>query len=255
MEPLKKYLTDWRTPLIVLFVLFWFGGVESYLVAGGPPPGFEWAGAVFLALGAVLVLIYSPPGYRLGLAACGLVGYGAEVLGVHTGFPFGGYHYTNAFAPLLFGVPLVLIAAWLVLSAYLHALLPDRWVRTLWGVTGASVGMVAIDLVLDPVAAGPMQLWVWDSPGRYFGIPATNFLGWFVTSLAVHSALVFLSIPPAPGRPIRRIGGSLVAFFTLVALGARLWIPAAIGAALVALHVGLVRRYHVPANEDIAHRD
>lgn len=242
-------------PLVVLFALLWFGGVESYLVAGGPPPGFEWAGGAFLALGAVLVLIYSPPGYRLGLVACGLVGYGAEVLGVHTGFPFGGYDYTNAFAPLLFGVPLVLIAAWLVLSAYLHALLPGKWVRTVWGVLAASAGMVAIDLVLDPVAAGPMQLWEWDLPGAYFGIPLSNFLGWFVTSLAVHGALLLLSKPPVPGPAVRRIGGSLVAFFTLVALASSLWIPAAMGALLIAVHIGLARRYHATPKEDLTRQD
>lgn len=41
--------------------------------------------------------------------------------------------------------------------------------------------MVMWDLIMDPVASTVLSQWVWQSPGAYFGVPITNFFGWFVT--------------------------------------------------------------------------
>jgi uncharacterized membrane protein len=39
------------------------------------------------------------------------------------------------------------------------------------------------------------NLWVWDEPGAYFGIPLQNYLGWLVGS-----ALITAGVRPAPLR-------------------------------------------------------
>ena len=40
--------------------------------------------------------------------------------------------------------------------------------------------MVMWDLTIDPISATLQGLWVWANPGPYFGIPISNFFGWFL---------------------------------------------------------------------------
>ena len=40
--------------------------------------------------------------------------------------------------------------------------------------------MVMWDLTVDPISATLQGLWVWANPGPYFGIPLSNFFGWFL---------------------------------------------------------------------------
>ena len=35
-----------------------------------------------------------------------------------------------------------------------------------------------LDLVLDPIAVDEGR-WSWDKPGKYYGVPIKNFIGWF----------------------------------------------------------------------------
>ena len=36
-----------------------------------------------------------------------------------------------------------------------------------------------LDLVLDPIAVDEGR-WSWDMPGKYYGVPIKNFIGWFI---------------------------------------------------------------------------
>src|SRR5881275_1295955 len=50
------------------------------------------------------------------LVAVGLLGFGAEVLGVHTGVPFGHYHYTGGLGPTVASVPVAVGLAWMMMA-------------------------------------------------------------------------------------------------------------------------------------------
>lgn len=130
--------------------------------------------------------------------------YFAEVVGVHTGAPFGDYSYAASLGPSLLGVPVLVPLAWLSLGypAYLcgHALggLRLGWIAAAWTLT-------TWDLFLDPqmVAAGH---WSWHGePASLPGvpdIPAVNYLGWLLVSAVLMLTLRQL-LPPtrlAPGR-------------------------------------------------------
>ncbi len=223
-----------------IYAFLWAGGVHSYVFTDGPPDHLAWAGTLFMTLAAVLVLMHASTAMRLRLLAAGIVGYLVEILGVFTGIPFGGYEYTQAFAPLLFEVPLVMIAAWLVLAAYIAALLGPVLGRGLRGILLTAAALTLIDFVLDPVAAGPMELWRWDAPGVYFGIPWSNFAGWYVTSVVVMAIVLWKAPPVRSAAALHRIGLSIVAFFTAVAFGTGLLLPAAVGLALCVGH-GILR--------------
>lgn len=149
----------------------------------------------------------------VSLLACGAgLGGLAEIVGVHTGWPFGAYRYGGTLGPQPFGVPLVVPLAW-TMAAWpawrVAALLPRapgpgaralRWL-------GAGWALASWDLFLDPqmVAA---QHWYWLHPSPSIpgvaGIPVSNFLGWLGVSLVVTGALELLlggrlAIPPAAG--------------------------------------------------------
>jgi hypothetical protein len=41
--------------------------------------------------------------------------------------------------------------------------------------------MVAWDFSQDPVWSTILHLWIWQQGGAYFGVPVSNFLGWYLT--------------------------------------------------------------------------
>ncbi len=53
------------------------------------------------------------------------IGFGAELLGVHTGRPFGAYSYTGKLGPRVGGVPLLAAAAWALMAR-------PAWVAAGW---------------------------------------------------------------------------------------------------------------------------
>ena len=234
-----------RTVLLVLagglYVVMWFGGVAAYLFRGGPGPHEAWTAPAFLALAALLVLLTSSRRTAAWLTLVLLAGFASEYAGVQCDCIFGPYSYTDALAPRLLGVPLVMSAAWMILIAYVKDLLAARRLPAWGDVVFGGAWMTAIDLVIDPVAAGPLRYWQWESAGSYYGIPAWNFAGWFVVSAAM-----FLALRAAgdwPANPwARRIGLSIVLFFTAIAMSHGLWLCAGAGAALVGIHLAIAAR-------------
>lgn len=109
-----------------------------------------------------------------------LIGYGVELLGTQTGFPFGNYKYGNNLAPLLFDVPWIIGVNWFVLAmAAAHAtkpLLANEWLR----VPAAALVMVATDYFIEQ-AAPALDYWHWQDQK----VPLINYLGWLVVALWV----------------------------------------------------------------------
>jgi uncharacterized membrane protein len=113
-----------------------------------------------------------------------------ENLSIETGFPFGDYYYTDILGPKLFNVPLVIGPAYLA-TGYLSWMLARVILgATKPGVQGqltftipivASFIMVSWDMSMDPITATIGQQWIWLDGGGYFGVPFSNFLGWYLT--------------------------------------------------------------------------
>jgi putative membrane protein len=124
-----------------------------------------------------------------------------EHIGPRTGKPFGRYHYTDALQPQVAGVPVIVPAAWFAMAVpareVAHGALGTRSTRLRRVVLG-SFALTAWDLFLDPQMTTE-GYWQWDKPGRYRGIPLSNYVGWFVTGLAVMAVLEVV-MPPGGGR-------------------------------------------------------
>ena len=218
--------------LIGAYVFFWFGGIVAHIFLGGPPEHVRWTAPLFLLLAGLLVFLAANATVRIRLLAVGLIGTLAELAGVHTGFPFGGYQYTDALSPLVAGVPIVMASAWMVLAGFVHQIVATLQMPRAVSIFLFASLLTATDLIIDPLAAGPLAYWAWDATGVYYGIPVTNFAGWFLVSLAVGAAM---------GRDCQRtnvhwlVGYSITLFFTILAAFNGMGIATFIGAVLLAL--------------------
>lgn len=110
-----------------------------------------------------------------------------ESFSIVTGFPFGNYHYEMP-GPRLADVPLIIMPAYFAMgyvSYMLAQVLTGQYSKKLKGVQAfivpltASFIMVMWDVVMDPPASTINQQWIWEDGGNYFGVPISNYLGWF----------------------------------------------------------------------------
>lgn len=120
------------------------------------------------------------------------IGLLAELLGVHTGTPFGSYRYGTTLGYRVLGVPLTVAVAWAVL-AWPAALAARRLVSGFAArVVVGAWAVAAWDLFLDPqmVAAGQWR-WRFTTP-HLPGVPTvplTNYLGWLLVGAVISLAL------------------------------------------------------------------
>jgi uncharacterized membrane protein len=135
-------------------------------------------------------MLYRARGILIFFAICLVVGNIFENVGVRTGFPFGHYYFTDRMGPKLFVVPILLGLAYLGM-AYLSWTLarlilgnmrsPLARSRIVTLPLVAAFIMVAWDFSQDPVWSTILHLWIWRQGGAYFGVPVSNFLGWYLT--------------------------------------------------------------------------
>jgi uncharacterized membrane protein len=148
------------------------------------------------------------------------VGYIAEALGVHTGFPFGHYYFTDGMGPKLFQVPILMgpayvgmgYVSWTVARVITASGNPRHGLGGLRLITlplAAGFVMVAWDIAIDPVLSTFAHYWIWTRGGAFFGVPASNFLGWYGTNYLIYQFFALYlrgrssSIVPVSGRQDR----------------------------------------------------
>jgi putative membrane protein len=247
----RAWLRVFVAALVFAYAVLWAGGVGHYLFVGAVDAEQSWLASAFLILAGAIVLCTTASRaefLRLVAVACG--GLLVEWCGVRYGVPFGRYAYTGVLRPAVFGVPFVMTCAWMTLVAYVRQALLTRTRPGLppWaGALVAAAWMTSIDLVIDPLAANQLGYWRWVERGVYYGIPASNFAGWFVVSLTLFALL--RRQPPQANRTHRLMGASIVLFFTLIALSFQLWAAALIGCALCAVDVLLYARRPRPSRQ------
>jgi putative membrane protein len=209
------------------------------------PFGMEWMSSLLLALLGLTCLGWlwaslGAKGFALGALIFG-AGIAIEYVGVVTGFPFGSYRYTGVLVPdLLGGVPLAMGCAWLLVIVGSHytarIISPLAATRVGNAIALSLVGAflaVGLDLLLEPVAYHAQGYWQWlPGDGAYYGIPATNFLAWFVVAAIFNLPLAFLSSEERevawPWLPITLYVMNLI-MFGIVCLAHGFWLAAILG--------------------------
>lgn len=191
-------------PARALGVLFLLAMTGLQVASGLDARPERFTGPIVALLAACAVAFAADAwGTRTAVAAFGaavLTGYAAEVIGVHTGFPFGAYGYSGVLWPQVGGVPVVVALAWggMGLAAYAVAVAvapAGGWARVCAG-AGA---LTAWDLFLDPQMVR-LGLWTWARDGFYRGIPVSNFAGWLLVSALVMLVVGRVHGGTGPGR-------------------------------------------------------
>ena len=120
---------------------------------------------------------------------------GIETLGVKSGWPFGRYHYSSTLGIQIFGVPLLVPFAWMMLAYPL--LIAARRAAAHWVFLYGGIGLMIWDLFLDPqmVDAGR---WSWKLVGPHVPfepmIPLSNAAGWLFAGMGL-MALLHVVLP------------------------------------------------------------
>jgi putative membrane protein len=188
-------------------------------------------------------------GRRAAVALGALVAYsyGIELLGVHTGVPYGEFYYGVDLGPTLFGVPVGLPVFFipLVMNAYLlvSLLLGERAGSRTLRLVAVVAAVLAMDLVLDPGAVA-LGFWVYPNGGAYYGVPLSNYAGWVLSATV---AVVALDVGFSRTELLDRLSGTefmlddLVSFVILwggINAWFGNWLPVVLAAGF---GVGLVR--------------
>ena len=159
-----------------------------------------------------------------------LVGNSFETLGVATGFPFGSYYFTDVMGPKLFHVPILLGLAYVGIGyiSWTLALLILKETRgQLAGATiftvpvVASFIMVAWDFSTDAVWSTLVHCWICPKGGAFFGVPVSNFLGWYFTVYVFYQLFaLYLSRQSLEPNPLPRSFWRMpILFYTVCAAG------------------------------------
>jgi putative membrane protein len=232
--------------------------------------GWKYSGPLYVTLGALagIACLVAAFGWRrsilvtaaaVGLSLC------VELAGTTIGLPFGDYAYTPQLGYRILGrVPFPIPLSWfymlvgsLTIVARLARAGDDRANRWRWACFAGCL-LLAWDVSMDPAMVRTGH-WVWGSGeafrdaglpsivvaffarDAFYGMPLSNWLGWFLTATVI--ARVMLAIAP-PSMVASRLGPRRLPVLLYLANGLMpvalcirdgLWWAAAIGAAAMAL--------------------
>ena len=192
------------------------------------------------------------------------VGLACEYSSVHNGFPFGLYHYvetTRGHEIWIAGVPLFdsISYTFLAFASYTVALLlcsplyrrgSDVRLLDTWRIRRsprvwlmAALFMVMVDIVVDPLSVlGERwflgRIFWYAQPGSYFGVPISNYLGWYL--VAAVSVAIFQVLDFRLNRSSRKPFGVFPALPSRALLGPMLY------AGIVGFGITMLFLIHAP---------
>ena len=235
----RQHLRATPTPLV--FACVFLFGAAFFTVRFPHVPGASvgsYFSTVLIAAPSVVALwrYFGSRKALLALALLSLFGYAIETTGVATGFPYGGFHYGGALGPKAFGlVPYLLPVSYVPLV--IGAVAAPGASGFLPRILKSTLLLVLVDGVLDPGATA-LGFWVWPGGGPYYGIPASNYLGWLLSSALASVLLLALggatwqTSTPRPG--LLDSVTVAVSFWSGVAVFSGLAFPALLGFTLLA---------------------
>ena len=150
-----------------------------------------------VVLGSKNILIF--------MAMSSIVGIFIELIGTRTEWIFGQYRYSEDYGPKLFRrVPVFVPLMWCVLT-YMGYWVARLFLAPQAGQSIARQGIFIIsaafivtlwDIVADPMVVheGGRNWWYWEKRGKFYGVPVTNFAGWFVAAALIYILLSISAI-------------------------------------------------------------
>ena len=110
-----------------------------------------------------------------------------EIIGTNKGLIVGKYSYEPSLipGPIIRNVPILIAISWaglIYMALVCTMMIIDGTLGStinLSHVLMSALFVTILDLVLDPIAVDEGR-WSWDTPGKYYGVPIKNFIGWFI---------------------------------------------------------------------------
>ena len=157
-----------------------------------------------------------------------------ENMSVMYGFPFGGFHHSEATGPRLFNIPLLATPtymamgyiSWSVAQVLVGRTQPAHWRDRVWSAAIIAAFVFTMwDFSNDAVFHTINKAFFYDHPGPWFGVPVSNFAGWLLTTVLIYGAFgAWLAHEAKRDLPNRSLPGRVywqqgIAMYAMVALG------------------------------------
>lgn len=147
----------------------------------------------------ILILIFHKgwtDAFPIFASAAFWIGFGSEIIGIHTGYLYGDYIYGPTLGPKLWDVPIIIGINWFILS-YLTGALFQKVSNDYYAAFLSAITMTSLDYIMEPVAVS-LDFWAW----KFDVIPLSNYLGWlgvaFIIQVIYRKANFEKSNPIAP---------------------------------------------------------
>lgn len=236
--------------------------------------GWKFSGPTYVVLGALAAIAHAwgRIGWKrtVGIFVAGsLISLGAELLGTSSGFPFGEYRYTTLLGYRVGGlVPFPIPVSWfymiyccLAICGRLLTVRDDNGTRWRWAAIAGLV-LVAWDVSMDPAMVKTTH-WIWGrgemfsalgfpswlvaffSKDVFYGMPLSNWFGWYLTGTLIARVLLAIVPPTTIARAVSPSRFPLVLYATNgimpVTLCVRdgMWWAAILGALAMAIPIAL----------------
>ena len=186
--------------------------------------GWRYSGQVYIVLGMLAAVLHSAPRFGWGralalFAAASGVALLSELGGTNIGFPFGPYHYTPMLGYRINGdVPYAIPISWyymlygsLAICSRLLVADDSSATRWKWALAAGAI-LTAWDVTMEVQMTNVQPAhWVWELHrlptwvpawlGRpfFYGMPLTNWVGWYATGVVV-SRIMLAIVPPSRWR-------------------------------------------------------
>ena len=203
----RRQVSTWKLLALYSTLVIAIGLQISYPLINGEPLRVVTIATVYWAAAAMIIhalLSYGFAYVSIFVSITFTYALIIEQIGSKTGWPFGEYEYSGSLGYQIYGVPLVVPFAWIMIAHPIFS--AARKVTKNWVFLYGGFGMMAWDLFLDPqmVAA---ERWKWDFSGSHVPlqpeIPLSNAFGWLLTGIGLMAIL-----HKALRRDRRKITGS-----------------------------------------------
>lgn len=217
--------------------------INGFFVAKVPEatnPDLAWVSAVFVIVLALPSFWELKKWLGIGKAAAIIAALGCfalfiENIAIWTGLPYGEFTYGEDMGGKILEVPWTVFFSWspLVLGAYALAVSASSKTKVASVLGMTVVFLLLADAVLDPGAV-QQDFWKYKAGGLYYGVPFSNFCGWVISGF-IGAAIIYLLSSKRIDTPISLVSSLVpnMAFWTSIAVFANLYVPAAIGVALL----------------------
>ena len=130
----------------------------------------------------ILILIFHKgwsDAFPIFAAGAFWIGFGSEIIGIHTGYLYGDYVYGSTLGPKLWEVPIIIGINWFILS-YLTGTLFLKVTNDYYAALLGAIAMTSLDYIIEPVAVA-LDFWAW----KFDIIPMENYAGWIGISFLI----------------------------------------------------------------------